>query len=71
MKATEMREMTELELEQRLKERQDDLVSFRLQLATSVVDNNRAAREARRDIARIKTVQREREIAQAQQKGSE
>jgi large subunit ribosomal protein L29 len=53
------------ELQQRAKERRNDLMSFRMQVATGVVDNSRAARMARRDIARIKTILREREIAAA------
>jgi ribosomal protein L29 len=36
-----------------------------MQLATGVVDNVRGAREARRDIARMKTILRERELAAA------
>lgn len=36
-----------------------------MQSATGVVDNVRGAREARKDIARIKTIQTERERAQA------
>jgi len=45
-----------------LADKRDDIMNFRLQLATGVVDNCRRAREARRDIARIKTILREREI---------
>jgi len=63
VKAQELREMTGEELLQLQKKRQDDLFAFRVQLATGVVENNRAARNARRDIARIKTILREREIA--------
>ncbi|MBP7869704.1 MAG: 50S ribosomal protein L29 [Candidatus Hydrogenedentes bacterium] len=48
-----------------IEERQDDIVNFRLQQATGIVDNCRRAREARRDIARIKTIMKEREIAAA------
>jgi ribosomal protein L29 len=44
-------------------ERLSDIVHFRLQQATGVVENVRAARSARRDIARIKTILRQREIA--------
>ena len=65
MKARELRDMTGEELLQHQEERQNDLINFRMQLATGVVDNNRAAREARRDIARIKTILREREITAA------
>jgi large subunit ribosomal protein L29 len=62
VKARELREMTTDELNHRLKERTDSLVTFRLQLATGVVDNSRGARNARRDIARIKTILRQREL---------
>ena len=57
--------MTDVEMQQRLRERTDALVAFRMQLATGVVDNVRGAREARRDIARMKTILRERELAAA------
>lgn len=63
MKVSELRELSEAELNKRIGERQSDIVHFRLQQATGVVDNVRAARAARRDIARMKTVLREREIA--------
>ena len=65
MKANELREMTGEELQQRKSECQKDMISFRLQLATGVVENVRLAREARREIARIKTVLNEREAAAA------
>ncbi len=60
MRASELRELTDEELEQRLHERQEDLSTFRLHMVTGVVDNVRAAREARRDIARIRTILHER-----------
>ena len=63
MKASELRELNEAELDKRLGERQSDIIHFRLQQATGVVDNVCAAREARKDIARIKTILRERETA--------
>lgn len=62
MKASELRELTDDELRQRLRERDDDLMAFRMQAVTGVMDNVRAPREARKDIARIKTVLRDREI---------
>jgi len=65
VKARDLRELTEDELEQRLRERNDALMAFRVQMATGVVDNTRGARDARRDIARIKTIMRERELAAA------
>ena len=55
--------MTAEELDQRLRERADALMSFRMQQASGAVDNVRAARTARRDIARIKTILRQRELS--------
>lgn len=69
VKASELRELTGEELRGRLAERQKDLMNFRLQLATGVVENTRAARNARRDIARIKMVMHERVLQQADAAG--
>ncbi len=63
MKAKELRNLTGKELQQRMQERQSDIITFRMQMKTGVVDNVRGAREARRDIARIKTILVERERA--------
>jgi large subunit ribosomal protein L29 len=67
VKAREIREKNDDELSQLLRERTDALVMFRMQMVTGQVDNVRAARNARKDIARIKTIQREREL-QAERK---
>ena len=63
MKAKEFRELSEEELAQRLKERSEALRNFHFQMATGSVDNTRGARQARRDVARIRTIKRERELA--------
>jgi large subunit ribosomal protein L29 len=63
VKANDMRELTTPELHRQVEERQKDLVNFRLRVATGVVENVREARMKRREIARIKTVLRERELA--------
>lgn len=68
MKAKDIRELTVEELEQQLKERNEALWAFRMQMSSGVVDNVRGARNARRDVARIKTILRERELAQAKGK---
>jgi len=60
VKASELVDLTDEELSQRLRERRDDLHVFRMQMATGTVENVCAARNARRDIARILTVMRER-----------
>jgi len=64
VKARELRELTGEELQQQLKERNEALWAFRMQMSSGVVDNVRGARNARRDIARIKTILRERELAE-------
>lgn len=69
MKASELREKTGEELARLETDREKDLMNFRMQLATGVVDNVRAARAARRDIARIKTILKQRELA-AMNKGA-
>jgi large subunit ribosomal protein L29 len=63
VKAKDLRELDAHGLEEKLKERSEALRNFRLQMATGSVDNVRGARNARRDVARIKTIQRERELA--------
>ena len=70
MKARELRELTDDELRQRLRERREDLFSFRMQMVTGTVDNVRAARNARRDIARMLTILGERRRAAAQAEAS-
>jgi large subunit ribosomal protein L29 len=60
VKPGELRDKTDDELRQLAVERTDDLMHFRLQKASGVVDNVRLARVARRDIARIKTILGER-----------
>ncbi len=68
MKANELRDKDNETLVKQMKERENDVSSFRMQVATVVVENVRAARTARRDIARIKTILRERDIAEAKGK---
>lgn len=60
MKASELREKTDDELNQMVVDRMDDIMHFRLQNATGVVDNVKGTREARRDIARVKTIKNQR-----------
>ncbi|MDQ1257042.1 MAG: large subunit ribosomal protein [Candidatus Hydrogenedentes bacterium] len=70
MKARNLRDLTDNELDHELRERRDKLTAFKMQTVTGVVDNVRAARMARRDIARIHTIQREREM-QAQREAKQ
>jgi large subunit ribosomal protein L29 len=68
VKARDIRELTSEELEQQLKERNEALWAFRMQMSSGAVDNVRGARNARRDVARIRTILRERELDQAKGK---
>ncbi|MEW6545963.1 MAG: 50S ribosomal protein L29 [Bacillota bacterium] len=63
MKARDLREMTAEELEARLKDLKGELFNLRFQLATGQLDNIMRIRQVRKDIARVKTVMREIELA--------
>jgi len=60
--ATELREVADEELVTRLREAKEELFNLRFQNATGQLDNNRRLQTVRRDIARIYTVMREREL---------
>jgi large subunit ribosomal protein L29 len=62
MEATKWREMQSDELEQKVKELTEELFNLRLQLAMGVAKNPARVGQARRDLARAKTVKREREL---------
>ena len=59
MKAQHYREMSADELESRLEELQRHLFDLRSQAVTEKLENSKAVRNVRRDIARIKTIIRE------------
>jgi large subunit ribosomal protein L29 len=58
----DLRELTDEELVLRVREAKEELFNLRFQMATGQLDNNRRLRTVRRDIARIYTVMREREL---------
>jgi large subunit ribosomal protein L29 len=62
-KTSEMRELSVEEVEQRLTETNEELFNLRFQHATGQLENYRRLRELRRDIARLKTILREHELA--------
>ena len=62
-KTSDIRELPVTELTERLDETREELFNLRFQLATGQLDNYRRVRLLRRDIARVKTVLRERELA--------
>ncbi len=66
MKADELREMTDEELGDRLRETRKQLFNLRFQHATGQLDNPHKLQQVRRDIARILTVQQERVYLEAE-----
>ena len=62
MKASEFRNMATNELEQQVKKLKEELFNLRFQLATGQLDNPARLRQVKKDIARVKTVLREREL---------
>ena len=63
MKAAEIRNMSATELEAKLVELKKDLFNLRLQHAINQLENPLKISEVKTDIARVKTVLRERELA--------
>ena len=63
MKANEVRKMSAAELEKKLGELKKDLFNLRLQHATNQLDNPVKIAQVKRDIARVKTIIRELELA--------
>ena len=61
-KAHELDELNAVDLESKLREAKEELFNLRFQMATGQMDNNRRLRTVKHDIARIYTVQREREL---------
>lgn len=64
-KATELREQNDEQLAFSLKEAQKELFTLRFQSATEKLDTPSAKKKLRQEIARIKTIQRERQLLAA------
>jgi large subunit ribosomal protein L29 len=60
--AVELRGLEDDELVTKLRESKEELFNLRFQSATGQLDNNKRLQTVRRDIARIYTVMREREL---------
>lgn len=63
MKAQEIRSLNDAELRERLMECYQELFNLRFQKVSGRLANTSRPRQVRRDIARIKTILRERELA--------
>ena len=64
--ASELRELNDVELANRLREFKEELFNLRFQNATGQLDNISRLGQVRKDIARCETLLREREIAAAE-----
>ncbi len=62
MRVDELRNLTDVELDQKLREFKEELFNLRFQHATAQLDNPTRIREVKRIIARIKTIKREQEL---------
>ena len=62
MKANEIREMSLVELNQKLRDLKAELFNLRFQLAVNQLDNPMRIKVVKKDIARIQTVIREQEL---------
>ena len=63
MKAAEIRELSAEDLQVKLKEAKAELFNLRFQMATSQLDNTARVKQVKKDIARIMTERRARELS--------
>ena len=63
MKASEIRELSNAELNEKLTALKAELFNLRFQLAVNQLDNPTRIKAVKKDIARIKTIQRQRQLA--------
>ena len=69
--AHELDELTNTDLETRLRESKEELFNLRFQSATGQLESHGRLRTVKRDIARIYTVVRERELGIRQEPGQD
>ena len=67
MKANEIRELTDNELIEKLKDLKSELFNLRFQHAINQLENPMRLQVVKKDIARLKTVQKQRELAAVKQ----
>ncbi|MBR3146814.1 MAG: 50S ribosomal protein L29 [Eubacterium sp.] len=66
MELNKMREMTDAELAAELEKMKKELFNLRFQHVTGQLENPVQMREVRKNIARVKTIMREKELDKAQ-----
>lgn len=62
MRTKDIRQMSSEELATKVNELKNELFNLRFQLATGQLDNPSSIKGVKKDIARVKTIQREREL---------
>jgi large subunit ribosomal protein L29 len=68
MKANKFRDMSVIELEQKLNELKGELFNLRFQMATGQLENPMRVKDVKKSIARIKTILKENELKSVQAK---
>ena len=68
MKARELRDLNEAELRQKEQDFTGELFNLKFQHATGQLENTERLVQVRRDLARVKTILREKIVAQAKAK---
>ena len=74
MKAQDIREMSEEELQRKARDLKEEFFNLQFQHATGQLENTQRLPQVRKDLARVKTILREKNMAQAktqQRKGNE
>lgn len=69
MKAFELRQLSNEELSKRIQDNEESLANLRFQKVLSQLENPMQIRHLRKDIARMKTILRERQLRPAAQQG--
>ena len=64
MKTTDVRELTDEEIQSKISDAQEELFRLRFRSATQQIENPALIKSLRRDVARMRTILREREMAQ-------
>jgi large subunit ribosomal protein L29 len=59
MKPSEVRELSEKERQEKIRDYEEELFNLRFQMATGKIENPGRIRIIRRDVARLKTIQKE------------
>ncbi|MBX6378389.1 MAG: 50S ribosomal protein L29 [Clostridia bacterium] len=70
MKVSELAELSDAELEKKLQELKEELFNLRFRNATGQLENPMQIRRVKRDIARVKTIQRQRQVSATRAEGA-